>query len=301
MSLAAIAAAAVSLCLLPAGPTTPEPRPMVIAHRGASGWLPEHSLSAYAAAYALGADYIEPDVVMTRDGVLVCSHDLTLEKTTNIAEVYPDRAGAEGKFWVHDFTWDELQKVERKVRDGDVLPGHRIASFEQMLALIAHLNEVSGRDVGVIPEPKAPSQHRAWGLPIERPLLEMLARFGYTDLQDHAVVQCFELDAIHTMREELKTRLTLVYLFSNPVSEEQLSDLVGLVDGIGPSLKLIEGDDALDFDLVAAAHRRDLAVYPWTFDADAALTARFMHHWHVDGLFTNFVDVAVDARERDDE
>lgn len=294
-----IIAAGLALTMLTAsgGPSGVQGQPLVIAHRGASGWLPEHSLAAYAAAYALGADYIEPDVVMTRDSVLICSHDLTLEKTTNIAEVYPQRGDAEGKFWAHEFDWAELQALERRVREGEVLPGHRLVSLDQMLALVEHLNKVSGRHVGVIPEPKAPKQHREWALPIEPALVRTLAEHGYTLPSDAAIIQCFELDAIRIMREDLRCQLRMVYLVGEPIDRETLSGLVGQVEGIGLGRKVVEGDKAADYNIVEAAHGLGLWVFAWTFGVDADEVSRFMNTWKVDGVFTDFVDVAIMSRD----
>lgn len=272
--------------------------PVIIAHRGASGWLPEHSLAAYAAAYALGADYIEPDVVMTRDGVLICSHDLTLEKTTNIAKVYPQRGDAEGRFWAHDFDWSELEEVERRVREGEVLPGHRLVSLDQMLVMVEHLNEVSGRNVGVVPEPKAPKQHREWSLPIEPALVGTLAAHGYTLSSDEAIIQCFELDAIRIMREDLGCQLRMVYLVGEPIDRATLSGLVGKVEGIGLGRKVVEGDKAADYNIIEAAHGLGLWVFAWTFGLDADEVSRSMNTWKVDGVFTDFVDVAIMVRDR---
>lgn len=293
------------LCLVglagQASPSDEEPRPLIIAHRGASGWLPEHSLAAYAAAYALGADYIESDVVSTRDGVLICSHDLALEKMTNIAEVYPDRGDADGKYFAHAFTRDELRPVERRTREGEVLPGFSIATFDEMLALVAHLNKATGRTVGVIPEPKAPAKHRVWGLPIEQPMLDALQRWGYTARDDAAVIQCFELDALRLMREGLGSDLTLVYLFSDPVEPATLVELSTWIDGIGPSRALIDGEKAqIPGQLVEDAHAAGLKVYPWTFDIEGPEVSRYLREWNVDGLFTNFVDSAIVERDSDD-
>ncbi|WP_416374910.1 glycerophosphodiester phosphodiesterase family protein, partial [Methanothrix soehngenii] len=85
---------------------------LVIAHRGASGYLPEHTLEAYALAYGMGADYVEPDLVLTKDGVFICLHDIHLESTTNVEEVFPDRAREDGRWYAADFTLSEIKQLK---------------------------------------------------------------------------------------------------------------------------------------------------------------------------------------------
>jgi glycerophosphoryl diester phosphodiesterase len=271
---------------------------LVIAHRGASGYLPEHTLEAYALAYAQGADLIEPDVVLSRDGVLVCNHDIHMGQTTDVAERFPDRRRADGRYYFIDFTVAELKTLAVKGRNDAAEPGYQIPTLAEMLAMISRLNERSGRAVGTIPEPKSPAWHREQGQPIEAKLLEQYAALGYTRRTDPAIVQCFELDSLRRMRNELKSDLRLVYLLGQSPDDRTLDELATFADGIGPAAKLIENDgqSIANNSLVRRAHERRLKVYPYTFGTDEASTRRFFWIYGVDGLFSDFPDVAVRAR-----
>lgn len=135
---------------------------LVVAHRGASGYLPEHTLEAKVLAFAQGADYLEQDVVMTRDDRLVVFHDLTLERMTDVATVYPGRARADGSWYLIDFTLEELRRLA--VHEGSALPGRfpaqtggfALHTLEEELALVAGLEQSTGRRVVIYPELKSP-------------------------------------------------------------------------------------------------------------------------------------------------
>jgi glycerophosphoryl diester phosphodiesterase len=141
-------------------PATPVPPPaagkIVIGHRGASGYLPEHTLEAYALAHGQGADYIEPDLVRTRDGAFLCLHDIYLEPTTDVATVFPGRARADGRFYAADFTLEEIRRLRVRERLERRFPrdASRFAAptFEEMIELVAGLNRTTGRGGGVYPE-----------------------------------------------------------------------------------------------------------------------------------------------------
>ncbi|MEE8539261.1 MAG: glycerophosphodiester phosphodiesterase, partial [Woeseiaceae bacterium] len=172
-------------------------RPLIIAHRGASGYLPEHTLEAKALAYGMGADYLEQDVVVSRDDQLIVLHDIHLDRVTDVAERFPDRHRADGRFYVRDFDLDEIQSLrvwERLNSKGDAVEfpnryparsgNFRIASFEEELEFIAGLNRSSGRSVGIYPEIKRPAWHQADGVDMSPKLLEILDRFGYRESSD---------------------------------------------------------------------------------------------------------------------
>ncbi|MFG0313014.1 MAG: glycerophosphodiester phosphodiesterase family protein [Phycisphaerales bacterium] len=273
--------------------------PIIIAHRGASATLPEHTLEAYTLAYAQGADCIEPDVVLTKDHVLVCCHDLTVSNEAAMRELYPDRARADGKWYVIDFTLAELRAIGETIgRNDPPLPGTTIATLDEMIKLVQRLNERTGREVSIIPEPKKPSFHRAEGYDISAALVGTLRSHGYHWRGDGAIIQCFEVEALERMRLDFHCELRLVYLSSDPISDETLDHLATFADGIGPSRKLIEDEgEAVDPGLVTRAHERGLAVYAWTFGTDAAMTDRFLHEYRVDGVFTDNPDVGVEVRD----
>jgi glycerophosphoryl diester phosphodiesterase len=291
-----------ALCLAPqalaAENVSPAAEKLVIAHRGASGYLPEHTLEAYALAYAQGADLIEPDVVLSRDGVLVCNHDIHMRQTTDVAQRFPERCRADGRFYFIDFTLAELKTLTIKGRNDASEPGYQIPTLAELLTMVRRLNERTGRTVGTIPEPKMPAWHRDQGQPIEAKLLAEYAAFGATRRTDPVFVQCFELDSLRRMRYELKTDLRLVYLVGKGLDDRTFDELATFADGIGPSAALIENDGKPvdNNSLVRRAHERGLKVYPYTFGKDEAQTRRFFWEYGVDGLFSDFPDVAVRAR-----
>src|SRR5688572_10121230 len=154
---------------------------LVIAHRGASGYLPEHTLEAKALAYGLGADFLEQDVVATRDSQLVVLHDLHLDDVTDVALRFPERCRADGRHYVIDFDLAELQRLTVSERRGAGaaaarFPGRfpldkgafRIATLDQELDLIEGLNRSMRRNVGIYPEIKHPQWHREQGIDLAR-------------------------------------------------------------------------------------------------------------------------------------
>ena len=189
--------AALLVALLACGPvkTSNDPargtraRPIVIAHRGASGYRPEHTLAAYELAIEQGADFIEPDLVITRDGVLVARHEHRLDETTDVAERFPDRrtvkrVGADSVtgWFVEDFTLAELRTLRARERLATRSRAYDrrfgVPTFEEVLALVARKSRETGRVIGVYPETKSPSYFRGIGLPLEEPLVAALRRRG---------------------------------------------------------------------------------------------------------------------------
>lgn len=271
----------------------------IIAHRGASGRLPEHTLEAYAYAHGVGADWIEPDVVASRDGVLICLHDVVLERVTNVAEVYPSRKREDGAWYVWDFSLAELKalNVQGPARDAR---GFQLCTLEELLQLMRHLEKVSGRMTGICPELKRPSAHRAEGLALEEPFLAMMDAYGYDHPQSHALVQCFELDCLQRLRKELKSTLPLLLLTEDEaLDEDQLRFLGTEVDAIGPHREAIEASDGKPnggADWVSAVHAAGLKVVPYTFDDEPAAMRRFLKDYRVDAVFTNYPSDGVKVR-----
>lgn len=286
--------------------------PIVIAHRGASGFLPEHTLEAYAMAYALGADYVEPDLVLTADGVFIALHDHTLNATTNVAELFPDRVRPDGSWYAIDLTLAEIRRLdvhERTRPDGTpALPGRfpmgaarfEVPTLAEVIELVQGLNLTTGRQVGIYPEIKRPAWHAAQGQPMEAALLGVLAAYGYEGPDARVFVQSFEAESLRTMRFELGSDLRLVMLVNQPVqvTRAALDEWASFADGIGPAKALVEAFP----ELVRAAHERGMVVHPWTFRADAVPPRyasvddellQFLDGYAVDGVFTDFVEDAV--------
>ncbi len=316
-------------CALSGAPRA-DASPLVIAHRGASGYLPEHTLEAVAMAHAMGADYLEQDVVLSRDGVPVVLHDVHIDTVTDVARRFPLRRRADGRYYAIDFDLAELKQLRVSERfdprtGGAVFPGRfpvgqgsfEIPTLEEELQLVLGLNQSTGRDAGVYPEIKAPAWHRQQGQDISRVVLEVLARHGYRSRTDRVYLQCFEFDEVKRIRGELGYRGKLVQLIDDnkpeqPTDFEQLRSRAGLAevarvaDGIGPALRHVisgrSGGQLQITELVARAHELKLEVHPYTFRADALpdyagsfeeLLRAFLVEAGVDGVFTDHPDRAV--------
>ncbi len=272
---------------------------LVIAHRGASGYLPEHTLAAKAMAYAQGADYIEQDLVMTRDDQLVVLHDRHLDTVTNVADIFPDRSRDDGRYYVIDFALDEIRQLsvsERfELKDGVATPvfesrfplgksSFRVHTFAEEIELIQGLNESTGRSIGIYPEIKSPAFHRDEGKDISSAVLDVLKSYGYENKTDRVFLQCFdprELQRIHSkLMPERNMAVRLIQLIGTEKEYQSLLNVEGMkrvatfADGIGPSvLLLVERDstasDIKETGLVDFAHAAGLKVHPYTFRREA--------------------------------
>jgi glycerophosphoryl diester phosphodiesterase len=307
---------------------------LVIAHRGASGYLPEHTLEAKALAYGMGADYLEQDVIATRDNELVVLHDIHLDRVTNVAEKYPERKRDDGRFYVRDFDVAELKSLrvwERRDEDGitAVFPkrfptgqgAFEIPTLREEIKLVQGLNKSTGRSVGIYVELKRPAWHASEGVDISTILLRLLDDFGYRTHDDLVFVQCFDASEVRRIRHDLGSELKLVQLLGeNDWGESDtdyeklktpagLSEIAATADGVGPWIgQLIEMADIdggpVSTGFVSAAHDAGLSVHPYTFRADQLapgfesleeMIRWFVDELAIDGLFTDFPDLAIKA------
>lgn len=287
-------------------PTLSGEPPLVIAHRGASGVLPEHTLAAYARAIEMGADYIEPDLVITKDGHLVARHDRYLSGSTDVSDKpeFAERRRSDpahkGLDWfVEDFTLAEIKTLKaRQPRDGrskeyDGL--YDIPTFEEVLDL------AQSAGVGIYPETKQPSAFAKVGLRHDEAMLSALSSHGFSGASDAVFIQSFELDNLKRLKEV--TDIRLIFLTQ---SLPDFGLITQTVDGIGPYKKLLLNEAGEDTGFIAAAHDAGLALHPWTFrdddigsaftDIDKELEAYYA--LGVDGVFSDFPDTA--RRVRDD-
>ena len=281
--------------MLLGGCETISPRPteqLVVAHRGASGYLPEHTLEAYTAAYFMGADYIEPDIVSTRDGVLICFHDLYLEKVTDVESVYPQRARVDGHWYAIDFDFAELDRLTVDGRDDGSWTGMRIPKLEDMLLLVKRLNAQFNKDVGVIPEIKKPVFHASEGHDIVQPTLNMLNATGW--VEGKLILQCFDPATLIKIEQKHPGKYKLLQCVSNFDDVPTLLDIAKYAYGIGPNRKLILDDPGI----VSQAQSLGLAVIPYTFLDELELSQTFFEEYQVDGIFSNYTDIAIEARDR---
>ena len=297
--------------------------PIVIGHRGASGYLPEHTTESAVLAHAMLADYIEQDVVLSKDGIPVVLHDLVLDDVTNAASVFPDRHRAAGHWFAMDFTLDELRRLtvtERRTPSrpwkdkGTRFPlesgGFRISTLAEHLQLIQGLNKTRPHQAGVYVEIKGPAEHRAAGLDLSSAVLKVLGEHGYKSADDRIYLQCFDEAEVRRLRNELKTQMLIIQLLSDPADAEKLKRIAEVADGIGVPLNhVLSGKDKegvpLLTDLVHNAHANALQVHVWTFRTDSlpAFVGSATEYLEclvvaggVDGIFADQPDVVVQWR-----
>lgn len=286
----------------------PGRKKILIAHRGASGYAPEHTATAYWLALALRADFVEQDLQITKDGVLVCLHDLTLERTTNVEEVFPDRfrtdvsedqpaGGSPAKHWyVSDFTLAEIKKLDAGSWFNERFKGERVQTWQEAVDI------VRGK-AGLYPETKAPEVYGKRGFDMEKLLMESLKQNKLdqpgADPKTPVIIQSFSAASLQKLRGEYKTHLPLVFLIhADPqgqwLTEAGLKKVKAFADGIGPNKTLLEREPKI----VQWAHAAGLTVTPYTFrsampgkykDAREEMT-HFLFTLGVDALFTDNPD-----------
>jgi glycerophosphoryl diester phosphodiesterase len=273
-------------------------------------------LAAYELAIDMGADFIEPDLVATKDGVLIARHENEISETTDVAE-RPEFAsrrttkridGREVTGWfTEDFTLAEIKTLRAKerlpFRNQNYNGRFEVPTFVEVLALARR------RGAGVYPETKHPTYFRSIGLPLEEPLLAILEAAGYRDRNAPVYIQSFETGNLKELRE--KTAVPLIQLLE-PGQPCDLAKIAGYADGIGPDKRLIvpindRGQLQTPTSLVDDAHLAGLLVHPWTFRSDHPFLApeyegdpqkeydQFFS-LGVDGVFSDFADTAVHAR-----
>ncbi len=282
---------------------------LVIAHRGASGYVPEHTLAAVAMAHAMGADYIEQDVVLTRDEVLVVLHDVVLEHTTDVAAKFPTRVREDGHYYAIDFTLAEIKQLlvgERRNDEGEVVfpdrfPAStailRVPTLEEEIQLIQGLNRSTGRNVGIYVELKQPQFHERENMDIVGAVLQQLYAYGYRDSGDRVYLQCFDAPTLRRLNDHTEIRL-IQLINDDDLSEQRVHAIAEYADGVGVWIRRIA--DAPEF--VAYAQEAGLSVHGYTFRADQlprsigsynALLDFFIKKINIDGLFTDHTDLTV--------
>jgi glycerophosphoryl diester phosphodiesterase len=291
----------------PAPAVTPDVAraPVNIAHRGASAYAPEHTLPAYALAIEMGADFVEQDLQLTRDGVLICMHDTTLDRTTNVEEVFPDRAteverrGGRRQVWrVADFTLEEIKTLDAGSWFDGEFAGTRVPTFQEAIDL------VKGQ-AGMYPETKAPEEYEALGLTMEVELARVLAvnsldtPAGQTETPIY--VQSFSPESLKRMYALTGDTYDLVQLVGGEQAATLLTDdglrgVAAYADGIGPAVQLIANDSSR----AVAARGLGLEIHPYTVRASRlpdgfSDTGAYMRHLFNDlgatGVFTDNPDL----------
>ncbi len=289
---------------------------IVIAHRGASGPLPEHTIAAYELAIEQKADFIEPDLVLTKDGVLIARHDRYLSTTTDIADhpEFADRRTTKLQYgepredwWAEDFTLAEIKTLRAR----QPLPSRgtgddgrfEIPTFEEVIAV------AKAGGVGVYPETKQPGALAALGFDMEAALLAALETAGWTGAAAPVYVQSFEPEILISLNEKIDVPLVqLVYAIEADGgyrSNLPLADIPAYADGVGAEKSLLVDDHGELTDFIARAHALGLFVHAWTFRDDvtppdgAPIDAelRRVYAAGVDGVFADFPATAVEVRD----
>lgn len=305
--LLATAASAVASDRITSSPS-PETTPLVIAHRGASGYLPEHTLAAYSVAMLQGADFIEPDLVMTKDGRLIARHDNVLDLTTDVASraEFADRRttktvdGVSITGWFsEDFTLAEIKQLRAVERIPDARHANtrfngqfEVPTLEEIIELVRATEKATGRRIGLYPETKHPTHFDNLGLSLEEPLIKVLRKYGYEGKSDRVFIQSFEIANLKDLRR--MTRIPLVQLlwlegkpydveaaggattYDRMATVEGLREIATYADGVGPAKYhfIIPLDATGNLDpanatsFVRDAHAAGLKVHPYTFRAE---------------------------------
>lgn len=271
-------------------------RPIVIAHRGASGERPEHTLASYERAIEVGTDFIEPDLVLTKDEVFVARHENDITETTDVA-AHPEFAdrrtvktidGERHDGWfTEDFTLAELKTLRAKERLPKLRPQNiafdgrfEVPTLAEIIALAKRRSRETGRTIGIYPETKHPTYFASIGKPMERRLADQLHAAGWDSAAAPVFIQSFEVNNLKALRA--MTRLRLIQLMSSnggPADGAQpsyaamrtpagLKAIAAYADGIGPEKTLVVASDGKVATLVADAHRAGLKVHPWTMRAE---------------------------------
>ncbi len=278
------------------------PKPILIAHRGASGYRPEHTLESYKLAIEQGCDFIEPDLVMTKDGHLICRHENDISETTNIADK-PEFAARKATkiidgethngWFSEDFTLAEIKTLRCKERLPQIRPQNtkydgkfEVPTFAEVLELRERASKEKGRVIGVYPETKHPSYFLTQNLEYDGALLDHLRRFGIDGFDAPVFIQSFEVENLKRLASQTKTRLiqlmskddgpwdsqnAISRTYQSMISASGLNEIAKYAFGIGPEKVMIIEPNDMEYkttDLVTNAHTAKLKLHPWTFRAE---------------------------------
>lgn len=284
-----------------------------VAHRGASAYAPEHTLAAYRLAITQKADFVEQDLQITKDGVLVCLHDETLERTTNVEQVFPtgftleQSDGASVKRWyVADFTLAEIKRLDAGTWFNAKFVGERVPTFAEAIQVVVEAKS----EIGLYPETKAPEVYGRRGFDMERLLIAELKRFkldnaeAKTKSRPPVIIQSFSAASLQKLRHELKTALPLVLLISGEMQAEWLTP-TGLKRARTFAIGIAPAKNLVTRQLVERAHAEGLSVTPYTFRSTQVVgftdvraeMKRYLYEFGVDALFTDNPDVFPRQRE----
>ena len=284
---------------------------IIIAHRGASGERPEHTIASYTRAIEQGADYIEPDLVLTKDGVLVARHENEISETTDVADKpeFADRKTSktiDGKkmtgWFTEDFTLAELKqlRVFGRVDDSEreTMQAYQIATLDELILLVQRLNKAVSRMTALLIEVKDSEWHAQQGKPLEPVLLETLARHKVDTPAGGYIIQSFDEAHLRSLRDMYQCQLPLMWLTSELPSLEKVDGIRAWAHGINPHRSAIEVDgkpNTAGLTVLERMHSRGMKLFVWTFNDEPDVLQRFLDCYGVDGVITNNPDIGARA------
>jgi glycerophosphoryl diester phosphodiesterase len=289
-----------SLVAMSSIPAAQSPRKTNVAHRGASAYAPEHTLAAYRLALDQGADFVEQDLAVTRDGVLICLHDPSLERTTNVEELFPSRStetefeGKRRRVWLaNDFTLEEIKRLDAGSWFDRTLAGERVPTFDEAVQLI------KGK-AGLFPELKTPEIYQGRNVRFEELVIAALDKHALrgagADRRSPVILQTFGEQSARTLsRMKVGVPVVLLVERGDGWDAARVSEWKGVVQGFGPAKAIVAKNPAF----VRWAHEAGLTVVPYTFrsanpggfpDVGAEMT-HYLYTLGVDGLFTDNPDL----------
>jgi len=320
--------------LLPVAASATDYKPQVAAHRGASAYIPEHTLPAKSMAYAMGVDFVEQDVVMTKDGRLVVMHDIHLDTTTDVAKKFPNRARQDGRYYVSDFTYDEVRSLRVTERFNpktgkavfasrfpDAPIDYQVPSLEEEFYQVQGLNKATGRDVSVYVEVKQPDFFTAQGLDILKAVIDTMTKFGYNSADSKAILQIFDYEAVIRSRElGWKGELCMLVTAGGQSTkndkprhawlqtEEGIKDIAKYATIYAPNFNLLakanaDGKGYTLTNIGDLARKHGMKLHSWTLRKDSL--PKGFQSWEetldvafkqlkIEGMFSDFPDLVVD-------
>jgi glycerophosphoryl diester phosphodiesterase len=295
-------------------------KPIIIAHRGASAYLPEDTLIAIGAAYLQNPDYIKWDTSMTKDNKIVVAHDIFLDYNTNVKQVYPNKARADGHFYIHDFTLDEIKKLtvhERTTGVDNNIPVYpdrfpvtndlpiRVPTLQEVLELIKGMNKSTENTMGISVDLKAPGTYKDHGHKFAETVLNILAQYGYKNADSKCYVSSFDPSILTYLKNDLHSTLKLaqsIYYqvpecpdvdYSMMTTKDGLKEISSYANAVDPAIEMLftnygKSNDLKPNDLCKWAHEDGMIVRTWTLRNDDL---------PADAVYTDFPDLGVNYKE----
>ena len=280
---------------------------LIIAHRGASAFLPEHTLEAYSYAHAKEVDFIETDIVFTKDSKAICLHDIYLEPTTNIEDIFPKRKRKDGHWYAIDFTLKEIKKLrvhERTHKNEQVFPkrfplhysSFQIPTFEEFIELVEGLNKSTGKDIGIYPEIKKPEFHEREGINSKELTINIIKKYNFDKTTSRIFIQSFDPKSLKWVQSKNKYFQLIQLIGENDWGDSSadfnflktnqgLDEIATYAAGIGIWFNHIKNDPTI----IHRAKNRKLKVHVYTYrpESMSRKIKDYFKRYQIDGIFTD--------------